>query len=114
MKILYAGEADLDTENKFIPSDFYYSDFTGDWDSNRDGSYGEPGKDNIDLYPEINVGRIPFDNEAEIKIVLLKTRIFMDQSYDENKKKILFLGAYWHFKYENDKWSANGDSGLFK
>ncbi|MCX8094712.1 MAG: stalk domain-containing protein [Caldisericia bacterium] len=111
MKILYAGEEDLDYENKFIPSDFYYADLTSDWDSNKDGLFGEPGKDNIDFYPEISVGRIPFDNELEIKIVLLKTKVFMDKSYEENKKKILFLGAFWHFKNEENKWSQDGDSG---
>lgn len=111
MKILYAGEENEDYETKFIPSDFYYADLTGDWDSNRDGFYGEPGKDNIDLIPEISVGRIPFDNEIEIKIVLLKTRVYMDKSYEENKKRILFLGAFWHFQNENGRFKVDGDGG---
>ncbi|MDI6861177.1 MAG: stalk domain-containing protein [Caldisericia bacterium] len=111
MKILYAGEANEDYETKFIPSDFYYADLTGDWDSNRDGLYGEPGKDKIDLTPEISVGRIPFDTEMEIKIVLLKTRVFMDKSYEENKKRILFLGAFWHFQNEENRFKVDGDGG---
>ncbi|MGC8942720.1 MAG: stalk domain-containing protein [Caldisericia bacterium] len=111
MKVLYAGEKDEDSETKFIPSDFYYAELTGDWDSNKDGFYGEPGVDKIDFYPEISVGRIPFDTELEIKMVLLKTRVYMDKSYEENKKKILFLGAFWHFKNEDNKWKVDGDGG---
>jgi hypothetical protein len=111
MKILYAGEEDEDNETKFIPSDYYYADLTSDFDSNKDGLYGEIGKDNVDFFPEISVGRVPFDDELRIKIVLLKTRIYMDKSYEENKKKILFLGAFWHFKNENNKWKVDGDGG---
>ncbi len=111
MKILYAGEEDEDYETKYIPSDFYYADLTSDFDSNRDGLYGDPRIDNVDFHPEISVGRIPFDTELEVKIVLLKTRVYMDKSYEENKKRILFLGAFWHYKNEENKWRVDGDGG---
>ncbi|MBC7194648.1 MAG: Ig-like domain-containing protein [Caldisericia bacterium] len=111
MKVLYAGEEDEDYETKFIPSDFYYADLTSEFDSNKNGLYGEPNIDNVDFHPEISVGRIPFDTELEVKIVLLKTRVYMDKSYEENKKRILLLGAFWHFKNEENKWKVDGDGG---
>jgi len=111
MRIMYAGEKNEDNETKYIPSDFYYSDLTGDWDSNKDGYFGEPDVDKVDFYPEISVGRIPFDTELEVKIVLLKTRLYMDKSYSDYKKKILFLGAFFSFKGEDGKWEVDTDGG---
>lgn len=111
MRVMYAGEKNEDNETKYIPSDFYYSDLTSDWDSNKDGFYGEPDIDRVDFYPEISVGRIPFDTENEAKIVLLKTRLFMDKTYLEYKKKVLFLGAYFTFKGEDGRWGVDTDGG---
>jgi hypothetical protein len=46
------------------PSDFYYADLTGNWDSDNDGLYGEYwddfGAGGVDRYAELLVGRIPF------------------------------------------------------
>lgn len=45
------------------PTDMYYSDLSGDWDGDNDGTYGEWNDyythSDPDLYPEINLGRIP-------------------------------------------------------
>lgn len=54
--------------NKFrIPTDLYFSDFNGDWDSNRNRCYGEPNADQIDYYPEIFVGRLLCTTTQEIE-----------------------------------------------
>ncbi|MCE5313505.1 MAG: C25 family cysteine peptidase [Armatimonadota bacterium] len=46
------------------PSDYYYSDLTGDWDLDGDGIYGEQpddfGTGGIDRIPDVYVGRIPY------------------------------------------------------
>ncbi|HQJ56262.1 MAG TPA: stalk domain-containing protein [Caldisericia bacterium] len=110
MRYLYTNE-EGDDESRIIPSDFYYADLTGDWDSNKNGKYGEPDIDKIDFYPEINVGRIPFDTEIEIKNVILKTRLYLDKSYEEYRKKVLFLGAFFNFKGEDNRWTENTDGG---
>jgi len=34
MRYLYTNE-EGDDESRIIPSDFYYADLTGDWDSNK-------------------------------------------------------------------------------
>lgn len=51
------------TGESSTPTDMYYSDLSGDWDGDNDGTYGEWSDyynySDPDLYPEINVGRIP-------------------------------------------------------
>ena len=48
------------------PTDMYYSDLSGDWDGDNDGTYGEwtdyYDHGDPDLYPEVRVGRIPVYN----------------------------------------------------
>jgi hypothetical protein len=41
----------------FIPTDLYYSDLTGDWNTDGDNWWGE-WEDNPDRYPEVFVGRV--------------------------------------------------------
>ncbi len=41
------------------PTDYFYADLTGTWDSDGDGFYGEFGQDTVDFGPEVYVGRIP-------------------------------------------------------
>ena len=41
------------------PTDYFYADLTGNWDSNGNNQYGEFGLDAVDFGPEVYVGRIP-------------------------------------------------------
>ncbi len=47
-----------------LPCDLYYADLQGDWDLDNDGSYGEI-EDDIDLYPDVHVGRAPVSTVAQ-------------------------------------------------
>ena len=47
-----------------VPTDYYFADLTGDWDSDGDEKYGENGQDDVDLNPEVYVARIPVYNAA--------------------------------------------------
>jgi hypothetical protein len=70
--------------NETLITDLYYADIynaSGDfcsWDSNGNGLYGEiyegfPGNnDTIDFYPDVNVGRLPCEKNAEVKTVVNK------------------------------------------
>jgi hypothetical protein len=70
--------------NETLITDLYYADIydaNGDfcsWDSNGNGLYGEiyegfPGNnDTIDFYPDVNVGRLPCEKNAEVKTVVNK------------------------------------------
>ncbi len=45
------------------PTDYFYADLTGSWDSDGDNYYGEWGEDlGVDFTPEVYVGRIPVYN----------------------------------------------------
>ncbi len=60
------------------PSDFYYSDLSGNWDLDCDGLYGEYpddfGSGGIDLLPELFVGRIPCRGDVtQLDQILRKT-----------------------------------------
>jgi len=63
----------------YKPTDFYYSDLTGTWDSDGDKNWGESPKDNafgldeISWIPEVYVGRLPADNAVELEIMINKT-----------------------------------------
>ncbi len=49
-----------------IPTDLYFSEFTGNWDVDRDGRYGEP-EDNVNFNSSVYVGRILVSNQDEVK-----------------------------------------------
>lgn len=59
-------------------SDLYYSDIYKnveefeDWDSNKDNIFAEWGKDKLDLYPDVCVGRLPCRNIFQAKIIVNK------------------------------------------
>lgn len=46
-------------------TDLYYADFTGDWEVDGDGIWGERTHDSPDIYPEVYVGRVPANTPEE-------------------------------------------------
>ena len=68
----------------YKPTDFYYADLTGSWDSDGDGNWGEGplpedspdneyGLDEISWIPEVYVGRFPADTANELEVMVNKT-----------------------------------------
>ncbi|PKK84135.1 MAG: hypothetical protein CVT49_04885 [candidate division Zixibacteria bacterium HGW-Zixibacteria-1] len=60
-RYLYYYDTDFPITNAYLlhPSDLYYADLDGDWDSDNDGIWGEPSDDAPDIRPELIVGRLP-------------------------------------------------------
>jgi hypothetical protein len=58
-------------EDNNIPADLYYSSLDGNWNTDNDNSWGEPGED--DLLPDIAVGRFSFSNVSELTNMINKT-----------------------------------------
>ena len=54
-----------------LPSDMYYACLDGTLNDDGDDRWGEVGED--DLLPEIGIGRLPFNNEAQFETVMHKT-----------------------------------------
>ena len=75
-----------------VPTEYYYADLTGDWDTEGDGFYGESGNDDADYYPEVYVGRIPMDEKEDIQNFCTKTMLF-EKDNGGWKQKALLLGA---------------------
>ena len=51
-----------------VPSDLYFADFTGNWNTDGDIYYGERTQDNIDYYNEIYVSRLLCNNSDAANI----------------------------------------------
>ncbi len=49
-----------------IPTDLYFADFNGDWNTDNDGFYGEITEDHPDYLPEIFVGRLLCSTSQDI------------------------------------------------
>lgn len=65
MPIRYGNGGSTSNEFNNIPSDLYFSDLNGNWDSNQNGIYGEEA-DHLDFHPELYVGRLLCRNAQEV------------------------------------------------
>ncbi len=93
----FKGGGDFQGE---MPTDFYYADLTGDWDSDKDGYFGEYQQDKVDFQAEIEVGRIPFDDSKTIKLILTNSMNF-ERLPKETKNKVLLAAGIWLHKENN-------------
>ena len=58
-------------EDSDIPADLYYAGLDGNWNTDGDNNWGEPGED--DLLPEIGIGRFSFSNTSELDHMIHKS-----------------------------------------
>jgi hypothetical protein len=82
--------------NETVLSDLYYADIYdsegnfSSWDSNGNGIYGEnyqncPGvNDTVDLYPDVNVGRLACEKKNEVITVVDKIIQYETSTYDKS------------------------------
>ncbi len=81
-------------DNGTEPSDLYYECLDGDWDANGNNIFGEPD-DDVDLYPEVKVGRIPINTTEDAERVLAMIRkIEEDPEPGEWIKNFLLIAPY--------------------
>jgi hypothetical protein len=81
-----------------IPTDLYYTDLDGNWNGDGDAVFGEgyvsisvPG-DGVDLYPDVWVGRIPSNSQAEAQLLVDKTLDYMQTPPMGYQNDFLLLG----------------------
>lgn len=82
-------------------SDLYFADVyaeNGDdfetWDSNENGIYGEWGIDNMNLKPDISVGRLPCRNSRDLQSVINKIITYENNAYGQSWfHKIVAVGG---------------------
>ena len=82
-----------------VPSDFYYSDLSSDFDSDQDGLLGEY-ETGMDYTPELFVGRIPWNNPSVISTVCARIVAF-EQANLPWKHKALLPGAILNYYNED-------------
>ena len=73
-----------------IPADRYYSDLDGSWNADGDAIYGEV-TDNVDLYPDVFVGRAPVNTVAEAETFVAKTLQYEKSPPVAYERDLLFL-----------------------
>ncbi len=84
-----------------VPTDYYYADLTGNWDSDGDGYYGEQGQDAVDFTPEVWVGRIPIDVPSTVTNICTKIINFESSPFSGWKKNAMLLGAVYNYANED-------------
>lgn len=79
-------------EDYNIPADLYYSALDGNWNTDGDNRWGEPGED--DLYPEVGIGRMTFSDTAELHNMLHKTILYQSYPVQGELTKPLLAGEW--------------------
>ena len=81
-------------------TDLYYSDLYDtnrifcSWDSNRNDKFGETESDNIDLIPDIHIGRLACDSIDDINVVVDKIIHYETETYGQEWfKNMIFIGG---------------------
>ncbi|MFW9896563.1 MAG: C25 family cysteine peptidase [Candidatus Thorarchaeota archaeon] len=99
----------------YKPTDFYYADLNGTWNSDEDDNWGEAPQDNthyldeISWIPEVYVGRFPANNANELEIMVNKTIKYEKNPDIGNWMNRMLLGG------GVSSWSVSGqDSGEYE
>lgn len=77
-------------QDQNIPADLYYSALDGNWNTDGDSQWGEPGED--DLLPDISVGRMPFSNLNELNAMINKSVSYQFNPVLGEMRKVLMAG----------------------
>lgn len=76
---------------EYLPCDLYYSDLDGDWDADGDSIFGEP-TDDVDMYPDVFVGRAPVSTTAEVGRFVSRFSSYSSDSTDPYLLEVLLGG----------------------
>jgi hypothetical protein len=87
-----------------LPTDLYYSDLDGNWDADADKTYGET-TDNVNLYPDVYVGRAPVETTAQVDNFVSKTMYYERNVSSGYQLEMLFMA---------EKLDTNTDAGISK
>ena len=98
--VVVGGESEYSNwDDYYKPTDFYYADLTGSWDSNNNSIWGESAEhtgnyDEISWIPDVYVGRFPADNTLELSVMVNKTLKYETDPFLGNwMNKMLLAGG---------------------
>ncbi len=95
------------TEDNDIPTDFYFAALDGNWNANGNSVYGEPD-DDVDLFAEVNVGRISASNSTEATNQINK--IIEYENWDDAPFKALLIGE----KLDDYTWGGDNKDYVYE
>ncbi|MFH1562600.1 MAG: C25 family cysteine peptidase [Nitrospirota bacterium] len=78
-----------------IPCDLYYACLDGNWNANTNTTYGELDGDEVDLFPEVWVGRAPVSNSVEATNFVNKVITCENSADDYIYKELLIAYVLW-------------------
>ncbi|MFW9972162.1 MAG: C25 family cysteine peptidase, partial [Candidatus Odinarchaeota archaeon] len=105
------GEGRTETVDgeQFKPTDYYYADLNGTWNSDGDSYWGEKPSDNaygldeISWDPEVYVGRLPAKNAYELEIMVNKTvKYEKDPNIGDWMNRMLLAGGISDYPSSSD------------
>ncbi len=73
-----------------IAADMYYSCLDGNWNTNNDALWGEP--DEADLTPELAIGRICYNTDAEIANQITKIIMYQSNPVESGIESAVMVG----------------------
>ena len=79
-------------DQESMPGDLYFASLDGGWDGDGNGVYGEV-KDDVDLDPEVFVGRAPVRTPEEVSAFVDKVLAYEKTSPSGLAERVLWIGA---------------------
>ncbi len=76
------------TVDNRMPTDIYYSNLDGNWNANGNSIYGEVN-DEVDMIPEVHIGRFPAEAQIEFENIFRKTRHYVENSSFANNVALM-------------------------
>nr|MBC8382838.1 T9SS type A sorting domain-containing protein [Candidatus Cloacimonadota bacterium] len=93
--------------HNLLPCDLYFSDLDGTWDDNGNEVYGEL-EDNIDMYPDVFVGRASVETSAEAVAFVDKILTYEKNPPVDYQLDMMFLASVlWNDPYTDSGLSKN-------
>ncbi|MBW6514097.1 MAG: VCBS repeat-containing protein [Candidatus Syntrophosphaera sp.] len=77
------------TQDNRMPTDIYFSNLDGDWNANGNDIWGEIA-DQVDMLPEVHIGRFPAETAAEFNNILRKTQYYVNYNTFSNNISVMF------------------------
>ena len=78
-----------ETVDMRMPTDLYFGNLDGDWNANGNNIWGEP-EDDVDMLPEVHVGRFPAETAREFNNMFRKTEYYVTNNTFSNNISIMF------------------------
>ena len=102
-------DQDQDTYESHMPTDLYYSDLTGTWKTSGNSDFGVVAA-NVDMSPDVIVGRIPVRTVSQLSGYLAKVRAF-EADLTHTRNSIILGGPAAWCRYSGSKRPSDDVTG---